>query len=63
MANSRSIAEDLFGSKEPKKTTGGMGLIEGTEDVDDVDPVDEEEMKKKKALKRKKKLLEAASKW
>jgi hypothetical protein len=64
MARNGGIAEDLFGSKEPKKTTGGMGLIEDTEEpLDDTDPVDEEEAKKKKALKRKKKLLAAASKW
>lgn len=51
------IAEDLFGSKEPDETTGGMDLIEDTE------PVDDEEVKKRKMLKRKKKLLAAAAKW
>lgn len=63
MARNGGIAEDLFGVKEPKKTTGGMGLIEDTEERPDTDPVDEEEAKKKKALKRKKKLLQAAAKW
>lgn len=66
MARNGGIAEDLFGSKEPNKTTGGMGLIEDTEkplDEDETDPVDVEEQRRKKALKRKKKLLAAASKW